>query len=155
MDRELPVTLSVFDRLIQLRPKETTQGYESSVDRAKRAILRDLEWLLNTPYMTEDLSPAFHELRKSLYSYGFLDFTSLGWDSSTDDRLAQAIESAITTFEPRLEGVSVTPRSEGKERARQFLVKAFLRLEPTLRGIVFDTVVDLNLSTRKFAVLGH
>jgi type VI secretion system protein ImpF len=66
--------------------------------------------------------------------------------NSTRDqsRLIWLLESAISTFEPRLEAVKVSmePISPGS-RMLKFQIEGMLRMDPAPERISFDTVLEL------------
>lgn len=144
------VRLSVLDRLIDEEPDRPTDpigGWEDSVARHKAAVLRDLEWLLNTRRTPETAPEDLPEVRRSLYHYGLPDLSSLSADSTADRRhLLREVERTLERFEPRLENIRVTVResdeAEGKPRVR-FAVEGLLRMEPEPEKVSFDTVLEL------------
>src|SRR5690242_4201322 len=99
-----PVGLSVLDRLIdedlKLSGKQLTRS--ESLRKLRNAVRRDLEWLLNTRQPV-DTAPEGTQLYNSLYMYGLPDITSLGSKNARDRQLlVDALESAISRFEPRI-----------------------------------------------------
>lgn len=140
---------SVLDRLLDGAPgvdhPEWGEGREASVEARKRAIQRDLEWLLNTR-RTASPAPAIHEaLQDSVHHYGLPDLTS----RSADDpearlELVQDVESTIRRFEPRLTQVRVVTVPSGgapgtKDSRIRFRIEALLRLDPAPVRVQFDT----------------
>lgn len=147
-DAEGPVTLSVLDRLIDLEPKnhlEAPLTRAQSLRRLKAALKRDLEWLLNTRRVAQDLPSADDVLERSLYCYGLPDFTGLNLRSSRDQqKMTKMLESAIARFEPRLSNVRVTmePVTENA-RLLRFVIEGLLRIDPAPERVSFDTVLEL------------
>src|SRR5213596_1756989 len=109
---ERTVQRSVVDRLIDTELDTSTEQpmtWAQSVRELKRALRRDLEWLLNTRRIVEPAPEGFTELQHSLYHYGLVDITSLAAESvAARDWLRRQVEETITLFEPRLAGVRVT-----------------------------------------------
>lgn len=146
--------VSILDRLLDFGSPDragprTTAG--SPVNLAT-ALARDLEWLLNTPLAAGRLPESCHELRKSLYFYGFPDVSSITYSSGTDGELAQAIENAITAFEPRLAAVTVKALPAPGAVARRFVVTGLFQGEPLIQHVTLDALLDLG--TRRFSVRG-
>jgi type VI secretion system protein ImpF len=150
---------SVLDRLIDTDPDMNTEPamtWAQSVREFKRAVRRDLEWLLNTRKIVELAPDGFPELQHSLYHYGLPDITSLAAESvSARDWLRRQVEEAITLFEPRLAGVRVTVATVDEEGRRElrFIIDGLLRMEPSPEQVVFDTVLEVASAT--FEVRGE
>ena len=86
-----PVTLSVFDRLIDQDPKvraEAAPTRQQSLRELKAALRRDLEWLLNTRQPLDAPPEGATELPHSLCAYGLPDITSMGVSSLEDRKKA-------------------------------------------------------------------
>ena len=136
------VTQSVIDRLID-KPQPTTRS--ESVKDLKRSLHRDMEWLLNTRRINEEVKDKRSELTKSLYNYGLPDLTQFGVNSANDQkRVAYVLESAISIFEPRLTAVRVTlDEFQRGEKTLRFHVDGLLLMDPAPERISFDTVLEL------------
>ncbi len=147
-DNEIRITLTVLDRLIDEEPNvssEAPASRQKSLRQLKAAVRRDLEWLLNTRQMVDAVPPALKETTRSLAVYGLPDFTSYSIKSPSErNRVRRALENAISTFEPRLEDVTVSldPMHE-TERVIRFRVDARLKVDPVPEPITFDTVLQL------------
>jgi len=148
---ERTVRQSVLDRLIDRDPRSSFDTQPStfgeSVRQLKLALLRDVEWLLNTRRIPEPAPDAYPELQRSVYHYGLPDTTSLsGDDPNVRRRLQREIEECIRLFEPRLMSVTVTPVASTGEKKRdlRFTIEAILRMDPNPERIVFDTVLDVS-----------
>ncbi len=156
---ERTVQRSVLDRLIDTDPDMNTEQpmtWAQSVRELKRAVRRDLEWLLNTRKIVEPAPEGFSELQRSLYHYGLPDITSLAAESVTArDWLRRKVEETITLFEPRLAGVRVTVATVDDEGRRElrFVIDGLLRMEPSPEQVVFDTVLEITSAT--FEVRGE
>lgn len=149
---------SVIDRLIDTEPTNATDPpatLAQSVREVKRALRRDLEWLLNTRRIVEQAPEAFPEVRQSLYHFGLPDVTSSA-AGSTDARnwLRRQVEETIALFEPRLTNVHVTlgDADDPGRREVRFVVEAVLQMDPSPEQVVFDTVLEMSSAT--FAVEG-
>ncbi len=147
-DNDIRITLTVLDRLIDEEPNlssEAPASRQKSLRQLKAAVRRDLEWLLNTRQMVDGVPPALKETTRSLAVYGLPDFTSYSIKSPSErNRVRRALENAISTFEPRLEDVTVSldPMHE-TERVIRFRVDARLKVDPVPEPITFDTVLQL------------
>lgn len=157
-DNEIRITPSLLDRLIDYEPELTHESIASrarNLRQLKQSVKRDLEWLLNTRQVATGMPADLKELNSSLAVYGLPDFTAVNVKSNDDqDRMRRAIETAIRTFEPRLEDVMVTlePMHE-TERALHFRIDARLKVEPAPEPVSFDTV--LKLDSGRYAVEGE
>jgi type VI secretion system protein ImpF len=148
------VRRSVLDRLLQGGEGEP-RTWQDSVRAHRAAVLRDLQWLLNTRRVIREAPDELPELQHSVYHYGLPDMTSLSADSPTARRqLLRRIESCIEQFEPRLSAVRVREAPADPEPGHriQFVVEALLRLQPEPEPIAFDTVLDA--ASGRFRVSG-
>jgi type VI secretion system protein ImpF len=148
-----PVTVSVFDRLIDQDAKVRTEAAPTraqSMRVLKASIRRDLEWLLNTRQLLDQPPEGATELPHSLYTYGLPDITSMSV-SSLDDRkkLARLMETALANFEPRLANpkVKFVQSGEGKTHMLHFLIEGLLRIDPAPEYVTFDTVLETVVGT--------
>jgi type VI secretion system protein ImpF len=156
MASEPTVRHSVLDRLLRTDRRwdgNRPVGWRESLDVAKKSLLRDLQWLLNTRQISEPAGPPLEFLPRSMYNYGIPDIASLSADSSeTAGHLLRFIEKAVEDFEPRLSDVRVTLAESGSKNDRrvEFLIEANLRVEPDPERVEFDTVLEV--SSGKFAL---
>jgi type VI secretion system protein ImpF len=155
-DIEQPLVPSVLDRLVDLEPKisiEPPASRSRSLVQVKDAVKRDLEWLLNSKQTLGALTGLPH-LDASAWSYGLPDLSASSLTSAVDrERLRLAIESAIRRFEPRLQGVEVTPvDARASDRSIRFRIDAMLRVDPAPEPVTFDSM--LQLTTKAFHVRG-
>ncbi len=141
-----PLRPSVLDRLIDDAPGvgDATPDRAESLRAHKRALLRDLDWLLNTRQIAEPADDMFPEVQRSLYHYGLPDITSLSGDSKTvRRRLLRNVEECIRLFEPRLTGVRVSfAEAAADARGVHFVIEGMLQMEPEPQRIAFDTVLE-------------
>jgi len=143
-DSSRVVRRSVLDRLLQSGEPEP-RTWQDSVRACKAAVLRDLQWLLNTRRVMVEAGNELPELQRSVYHYGLPDVTSLSADSPAVRRaLLRRIEATIELFEPRLSGVRVSEVESGTESRRglHFVIEGLLRLQPDPEPVSFDTVLD-------------
>ena len=156
-DNEIRITPSVLDRLIDDQPevsREPAASRSTSLRILKQAVKRDLEWLLNTRSSAEGSPEDLPEVARSLAQYGLADFSNMNVKAAADEgSLRQAVETAVATFEPRLEGVVVTlERLSETDRAVRFRIEARLKVEPAPEPVTFDTM--LRLGSGEFIVKG-
>jgi type VI secretion system protein ImpF len=150
---EQGVVPSVLDRLVDEEPRSTRDvppTRAESLREFRRAVLRDLDDLLNSRNTSHDLSADFAEAGQSVLTYGLPDFSALTVWSRRDEalasrdhtRLRQGIEAAIRTFEPRLTAVvtSITPPGDNDQSLRVH-IDAQLVIEPTPESLSFDIVM--------------
>jgi type VI secretion system protein ImpF len=158
---ERTVQPSLLDRLTDEDPRSPVDvriSYLESLQNFKRSVQRDLEWLLNTRRIVDEVPEHMEELRRSVYDYGIPDITSLSRDSfDSRDLLLARLGDALAIFEPRLANVRISMQElegEGEARRRElrFIVEATLRLDPTPEQVMFDTV--LHFSTGEIDVKG-
>jgi type VI secretion system protein ImpF len=146
---ETTVTIPVLDRLIDLEPGNEAENRPSrsqSERLLKRAVRRDLEWLLNTRRIAEPPDEGLKQVNRSAYTYGLPDLSALTMATSGDrNKLVNQILAAINLFEPRLANVRLmwvetadTVKSEVRLR-----IEAMLRMDPSPEPISFDTVIEL------------
>lgn len=149
--------LSILDRLFDSarEPQEISSNRFQAVRQYKEAVLRDLEWLLNSRANPEEATDDFPELRDSAYSYGLADFSSLRLSSAGDrTKLARAIQHTIELHEPRLSNVTIEmPEDVSMQKMKiNFTVTALLEMAPAPEQISFDT--ELELSRGSYQVKG-
>jgi type VI secretion system protein ImpF len=146
---ETTVTIPVLDRLIDLEPGNQTENPPSrsqSERLLKRAVRRDLEWLLNTRRNCDPPDEGLKEVNRSAYVYGLPDLSALTMATSGDrNKLVKQLLAAINLFEPRLANVrlvQVETPDAAKHQVR-LRIEAMLRMDPSPEPISFDTVIEL------------
>lgn len=139
------VRRSVLDRLLQTGEPEPST-WAASVQAVRRAVLRDVEWLLNTRRIAGPPPGGRPETQRSVYYFGLPDVTSVSADSPTMRRqLLRDIQTCIERFEPRLGSVRVSevePRDGASRRHLRFAVEALLELHPESEPITFSTTLE-------------
>ena len=152
---------SLLDRLLDDDPtvqNEPPWRQTTIIRNVRESVCRDLRTLLNSHRWLEHIPASLKELETSLVNYGLPDFQSLELrQGQSAVRLSRLIEETVRSFEPRLQGIRVTP-VEGDtlmkdgSRTLRFNIEAVLVVEP-LREPVFLTS-ELNLSRGDFQVAG-
>jgi type VI secretion system protein ImpF len=133
-------------------------SWEGSVRALEAAVLRDLEWLLNTRRIAEPAPDSYPETQRSVYHFGLPDITSLtGGTEVMRRRLVRQIDECIERFEPRLTAVRVSPIEveAGQRRQLRFVIEAFLRMEPNPERVSFDTVLEVGSGTFRVSGGSH
>lgn len=151
----------LLDRLTDDKPHQQKEGRDHrvvSMREYRSAVLRDLEWLLNTSNLANvtDLS-GYEEVESSVVNFGMPDHcgkTVSGLDPvDVEERLVQAIKD----FEPRilphtLSMKSVTNPDASGGAAVSFEVEGELWAYPMSEALYIKT--ELDLETGDFAVKG-
>jgi type VI secretion system protein ImpF len=146
---EGPVTLSVFDRLIDEEPKSSQEAPLSraeSLRRLKASVRRDLEWLLNARKPVQPPPEGAEELEKSVYSLGLPDLSSMSLSTPRSrNSLARLMETVVARFEPRLISPKVSLAATGAESMPhlRFVIEGLLAIDPMPEHISFDTVLEV------------
>jgi type VI secretion system protein ImpF len=155
---ERAIQPSLIDRLIDREPEnrtEATDARNQSLQELKNSVRRDLEWLLNSRRTPIEPPPSAKELWRSVYSFGLPDFTGVALTKGEDlNQLARIVETAVTTFEPRLLNVTVSVRPlEENSHTLRFQIDALMRTEPAPARVSFDTTLELTKG--KYEVAGE
>jgi type VI secretion system protein ImpF len=146
---ESPVTLSVFDRLVDYEPgnsREAAPTRGQSVHQLKEAVRRDLEWLLNTRLIAVPPNARLREVNRSVYVYGLPDFSAYSLSSPDDqNRLIRQLQRAIKVFEPRLAKVRIVPLEAfgANTRVLRLRIDALMLMPPAPEHVSFDTMLQL------------
>ncbi len=147
VEKEGPVTLSVLDRLIDQEPERNAEPpmmRAQSLRDLRAALRRDLEWLFNTRRTIEEAPESLREVERSIYNYGINDISDL-YQQAPNDRefVARSVKTAISLFEPRLQGVKVNIEpSPDDVRGIHFTIQGMLRMDPAPEPVFFDTLLD-------------
>jgi type VI secretion system protein ImpF len=147
-DSNAPLRLPLLDRLLDDEPKaksEAPMTRSASLAKLKIAVRRDLENLLNTRSTPDSIPEGSVEVLKSVYCYGLPDITSMPANFLYDQgKLLKAIEAAVRTFEPRLDGVRVSLGPvAGVSRVLRFVIDGMLRIDPLPEHVVYDASIEL------------
>ncbi|MHB8501940.1 MAG: type VI secretion system baseplate subunit TssE [Candidatus Acidiferrales bacterium] len=147
-DSNAPLRLPLLDRLLDDEPKlksEAPMTRSASLARLKIAVRRDLESLLNTRRTPDYIPEGSVEILRSVYYYGLPDITSMPANFLYEQtKLLQSIETAVKTFEARLDGVrvSLVPVA-GQSRVLRFVIDGMLRIDPLPEHVVYDASIEL------------
>jgi type VI secretion system protein ImpF len=143
---------SILDRLVDPESAGTRDHTGYTTDQMYAAVLRDLEYLLNTVHTAHDIPAEFSEVRDSLVGYGLPDLASVE-AISADQRatIGRMIRQAIERFEPRLRRVKVTLLKQDDETSMslKFRIDARLAVDPAPE-VAFDTILEVG--TGKYVI---
>jgi type VI secretion system protein ImpF len=147
-DANAPLRLPLLDRLLDDEPKiksEAPMTRSTSLARLKTAVRRDLENLLNTRRTPDYIPEGSVEILRSVYYYGLPDITSMPANFLYEQtKLLQSIETAVKTFEARLDGVRVSlVPVVGQSRVLRFVIDGMLRIDPLPEHVVYDASIEL------------
>ena len=147
-DSNAPLRLPLLDRLLDDEPKiksEAPMTRSVSLARLKTAVRRDLENLLNTRRTPDFIPEGSVEILRSVYYYGLPDITSMPANFLYEQtKLLQSIETAVKTFEGRLDGVKVSlVPVTGQSRVLRFVIDGMLRIDPLPEHVVYDASIEL------------
>jgi type VI secretion system protein ImpF len=147
-DSNAPLRLPLLDRLLDDEPKIKTEAPMTrsvSLARLKTAVRRDLENLLNTRRTPDYIPEGSVEILRSVYYYGLPDITSMPANFLYEQtKLLQSIETAVKTFEARLDGVKVSlVPVAGQSRVLRFVIDGMLRIDPLPEHVVYDASIEL------------
>jgi len=149
---ELDIQPALLDRLIDDTPGSGTDRRERrvlSASQYRAAVLRDLEWLLNTAAPPEsEIDPSFKHAAASVVNFGMPDFSGLSASSVRPRDLERAIARAIERFEPRVLASSLSVRAviEGDDTEQNrihFEIQGELWANPAPEPLRLRTSVDL------------
>jgi type VI secretion system protein ImpF len=138
---------SILDRLIaEDSGSRAIRDIRVGVVEIRRAVRRDIEWLLNTRQFLGDELERRPEARESLLTYGLPDLSQFSPGRETDrDLICTLIRTTLERFEPRfLKGSVKVAKVDAPRDYRLtslFRISAVLYVEPISEEIIFDTRV--------------
>jgi type VI secretion system protein ImpF len=100
---------SLLDRLTDENPQSKSEGREhrvQSVSQLRRAVLRDLAWLLSTRAHTREQDEVFYEYKhvaRSVLNFGLPSMLGEETSGLRPDDVRRAVAEAIRTYEPRID----------------------------------------------------
>ena len=146
---------SLFDRLTDEEPrkrKETHKEQAINLEQYRKAVLRDILFLLNTcnmqtSMMNTDLSA---NVRSSTLNYGIPPISGINFSDIEWEDIEQYIKQAIIDFEPRLDrhSLQVIIHTENKNNNvsyNKFIIeiKGNLKLNPDPKEFLLKTSIDV------------
>lgn len=153
---------SLLDRLTDNKRSDSVESREqraASLQSLRRAVIRDLEWLMNTVNLESSISLNNHpQLRDTVINYGLPGLA--GYTIRHDDRLLiqKLIKSAIQAFEPRIMKntvrVSLIEEADVQNaHSIAFEIEGALWGEPVPEPLYIRTELDLELGDVKVTEL--
>jgi type VI secretion system protein ImpF len=146
---------SVIDRILADGGGGRSVDLRIGVEELRRALRRDIEWLLNSKQPRLTALAERPESAASILNYGIPDITQFNGSSQADRaELCRLIAASLRSFEPRLlkDTIRVEFVAAGGAAGLdlQFRISGVLHVEPIHEPIVFDTKVDVE--TASFAL---
>ena len=154
----------LLDRLTDDTPRSEKESRDMrvvSLQRYRRAVLRDLAWLLNTSCHTEEEEfSEFEEAEHSVVNYGVPDVCGLSIGTQGLEALERRMVQAIRQFEPRIIQSSLTVRAirnegEMSPNALTFEIRADLWAQPACESLYVRTEVDLETGRYQLSGAGN
>ena len=142
---------SLLDRLTDLAPtnkRESLDQQTLTMQQLRRAVLRDLAWLLNaTNLATADDLPAGSLVARSTINFGIPGVAGSGANRQSGG-FERALVDAIRAFEPRIraETVKVVARPIDREQGLPVLVLEIsgeLWAQPVPQQLFLETSIEL------------
>ena len=143
---------SLLDRLTDDAPEHKRESLDQqtlSMQQLRRAVLRDLAWLLNTTNLvaTEDLDGAPLAV-KSTINFGIPSFAGLIGTARKVGSLESGIAEAIRAFEPRIRPdslkVKLRPAQDSQTAsALTFEIQGELWAQPVPQQLFLETMIEL------------
>jgi type VI secretion system protein ImpF len=97
---------ALLDRLTDDEPTKATEAVDAAAmtrSRLRRAVLRDIAWILNTTNMESDTAlESFPHARQSVVNFGVETLSGRRIADLDWHQLEQSIKDAVLTFEPRV-----------------------------------------------------
>lgn len=143
---------SLLDRLTDDAPEHKRKSLDQqtlSMQQLRRAVLRDLAWLLNTTNLaaTEELDGASLAM-KSTINFGIPSFAGLVTSGRRLGSLEAGIAEAIRAFEPRIRPNSLKvrlrpPQDNQPSAAITFEIQGELWAQPVPQQLFLETMIEL------------
>ncbi len=146
---------SVIDRILADGGGGRSVDLRISVEELRRALRRDIEWLLNSKQPGLMAMVGKPECAASILNYGVPDITQFHSHSQHDRaELCRLITAALRSFEPRLLPESLRVEFVEARGAAgldlHFRISGVLHVDPIHEPIAFDTSVEVE--TGSFAL---
>ena len=148
-ERRLPCLL---DRLTDLDRRSGVESRDKrvmSVSEYRKAVVRDLGWLLNcAARLTDEEAAEFPRVATSVLNYGVPDLCGLTASSVDPTRVQRTLQRAVEAFEPRVMRRSLKVHvARDTDRmalnAVTFEIKGELWAQPVPERLFIKTEVDL------------
>ena len=149
---------SILDRLAGTGGSGAPGDLRIGIEDLKQAVLRDIQWLLNTKRPLNLQFDAYPESRSSILNFGIPDFTQFSAASGGDcSQVCGLMVEALRRFEPRLD-----PRTVAVEHlttdtwagiTAQFRIHGVLHVDPVRVPVTFDTHVEMDTGAVSLAAV--
>ena len=142
----------LLDRLTDDHPESVKESRDQrivSLRRYRAAVLRDLDWLLNTGCLstTEDFE-GLGEVARSVINYGIPDMCGVTASGVRPEEFERELLEAIRFFEPRILpgtlSIGVAAGGRVDHNAISFEIRGDLWAQPTPDPLYLRTEVDLD-----------
>ena len=149
---------SILDRLAGTGGSRSLGDIRIGVEDLKQAVLRDIQWLLNTKRPLNLQFEAYPEAKSSILNYGIPDFTQFSASSGDDcQEVCQLMAEVLRRFEPRLDPRTVVVEHVTSESlsglAAQFRIEGVLHVDPVRVPIAFDTFLEMDTGAVSLAAM--
>ena len=142
----------LLDRLTDENPTEQAEGRDQrvfSLQQLKRAVLRDISWLLNTA--NKDRTGEFEEfpeVASSVLNFGSPDLTGLTSTAMPKRELERLVRRALQIYEPRVMSNTVKvqvmeTRDYRDKRSIELEIRGDMWAQPLPDPLFLKTEVDL------------
>ena len=151
---------SLLDRLTDEEPgkkQESPEARAASMDRLRKSVLRDLNWLFNATQIDADLSD-YPNVARSVLNYGLPALSGSPASSIKLVELSRALCAMLLHFEPRLIPATVRVHAQTNDEMSHnvivFRIEAQLWSQPVPIELLMRT--DINLESGQTKVVeGH
>lgn len=150
----------LLDRLTDDQPEKKLESRDQrviSVRDLRKAILRDLAWLLNTGcHPAGDKFADYPEVAKSVLNYGMPSLSGLTASGVKPDAIEKSIRTAIQLYEPRvlkqqLQVRVIEPENKDAPYVLQIEIRGEIWNLPMPEELFVRTAVDLDTGQWKMA----
>jgi type VI secretion system protein ImpF len=151
----------LLDRLTDEHPELQRESRDERVvpmSQYRRAVLRDLNWLLNaSTHPPGDEIYEYEDAAASVLNFGIRDFCGLSSAGLSPEQLERELIRAVKRFEPRVleDSISITAVRSGKGVGEHsvvaFEIKGDLWAQPTPDPLYIRTEIDLETGRCEFA----
>ncbi|WP_319531159.1 type VI secretion system baseplate subunit TssE [uncultured Cohaesibacter sp.] len=133
------ITVSLLQKLEQVRPEQTSRQIQYDDSEIMESILHDLRILLNSRRGNCETRPEF----------GLADFNATENATNSVAMIARDVQRQIVMFEPRLRNVSVRPVQDEERRLEYvFHISAELNRDGDAIRVTFDSIMGADGSMR-------
>ncbi|MFO7884473.1 MAG: type VI secretion system baseplate subunit TssE [Desulfobacteraceae bacterium] len=143
----------LLDRLTDNDPKKNKESRNKrvvSLQKYKKAVMRDLSWLLNTHANSEQSGyDAFEEIPSSVLNFGVQNVAGKTASSLNIDDMQFQLKETLCRFEPRIlpDTISIDfalePDAMKKSRSLSFEIRGVLWSQPLPESLFIKTELDL------------